>query len=357
MGVFEAQLGVAPGYTIAVPAGPWNSSPTIKVAPYTAEAWAIYGIVGQCHYVPNVDTTHEGVFELYINTGSDLIAQLPFSFRSDTAVGYYSNLAVYLPEPFFLPRASSLWIRIVDSNASGGATYSGVKVLFEPLASTVAIPFTLVKSSTTGDTVPSTLKGYTWNGTSWLTPVTGDYTWVYNTPTRGRVTSTSKAMGLVASAGVANTTYSAILTLPDMPLDFARMAEFNVSYSTDVQGSFVNDEQIITVDILDSTLAVVLAQLQYSFSGFEITTNPGVRPRFWQRMATVLFDNVPSGLTGGKSVWDDAVARVNWTVGSTGSAEGALLLLSGLRFWGTYYPNRKSRSVNLNTATHRASSR
>lgn len=70
-------------------------------------------------YIPAVDTTIQCIFDISVAPRGQRAVkiQLPYSLRSDTAVGIYnvkSNL-VYLPEGYVVPADSEIAIRVADS--------------------------------------------------------------------------------------------------------------------------------------------------------------------------------------------------------------------------------------------------
>jgi len=99
------------------------------------------GIVGlnfATNVIPGLDTTVQGIIEVYSGTviSNSLIAQFPFSFRDDTQAGYYQMQAVTdtLPEPLFVDLSGglSLHLRVAHSLGSLG-TYT-CKVLYNEQA-------------------------------------------------------------------------------------------------------------------------------------------------------------------------------------------------------------------------------
>jgi hypothetical protein len=73
-------------------------------------------------YVPAVDTTIEVLLEVGIGSfvlGQTMVAQIPFSYRSDTAVGYYMTDPVmfYFPEPLYadMSGGKSIYSKVYNS--------------------------------------------------------------------------------------------------------------------------------------------------------------------------------------------------------------------------------------------------
>lgn len=92
--------------------------------------------------IPAVDTTFQIIVDLATgNTGSEvLFAQIPYTIRNDTQVGYYMTTAesIMLPEPFFIALSSQLSVRIATSLTSS-VTVSGMSfILIEESAPVVS---------------------------------------------------------------------------------------------------------------------------------------------------------------------------------------------------------------------------
>ncbi len=85
-------------------------------------------------YVPAVDTTIECVFDISVAERGkrEVDIQLPFSLRSDTAVGYYMNKSnlVYLPEGYVVPAGSEIAVRVADSIV-GNLGYDCISLMVE----------------------------------------------------------------------------------------------------------------------------------------------------------------------------------------------------------------------------------
>lgn len=85
-------------------------------------------------YIPAVDTTIQCIFDISVAPRGQRAVkiQLPYSLRSDTAVGIYnvkSNL-VYLPEGFVVPADSEIAVRVADSIV-GNLGYNCVSLLVQ----------------------------------------------------------------------------------------------------------------------------------------------------------------------------------------------------------------------------------
>jgi hypothetical protein len=82
---------------------------------------------------PSLDTTTQQLFEIGIGgSGAEVTKlQFPYSFRKDTAVGYYhtKTINVFLPEPYFIQGLSRVAVRATDSIASA-ITYTNFKIFY-----------------------------------------------------------------------------------------------------------------------------------------------------------------------------------------------------------------------------------
>jgi hypothetical protein len=130
MGTFKTipQMGLA-GLIVSSPASSWGTGSWTTLI-QNCPAVSILGVTAQVTAIQSVDTTEEGVLELATGAvGSEVVKlQLPFSFRSDTAVGYYlTPLHLFLPEPFSIAANTRLAIRAYDSNSSS-RNYHGIRL-------------------------------------------------------------------------------------------------------------------------------------------------------------------------------------------------------------------------------------
>lgn len=88
-----------------------------------------------------VDTTDQRLFEIATGAPSaeTVIAQIPYSVRQDTNVGYVQENEgrVFLPEPIELAAGTRLSVRVADSSSSA-LTYSGFRATFREMVSATA---------------------------------------------------------------------------------------------------------------------------------------------------------------------------------------------------------------------------
>ncbi len=108
---------MATGDYVCVPAAGTAVSATTSATAWAAPlGWSIIGTPADTYiaiaavevtprYVPTIDTTIQALLEVGIGTfGTEVLEiQIPFSYRSDTAVGYYRTnpIMFYLPEPLY----------------------------------------------------------------------------------------------------------------------------------------------------------------------------------------------------------------------------------------------------------------
>jgi len=93
----------------------------------------IIGLQFQVTNIPTVDTTQQILFD--ITVGGITKVQIPYTQRSDTAVGFYPSVpysggTVFLPEPYKVPGGSAVAVQVTDS-LSSAITYNGVKILYQ----------------------------------------------------------------------------------------------------------------------------------------------------------------------------------------------------------------------------------
>jgi hypothetical protein len=121
----------ASGVTVTSDASAWGFGAWVEVYaghPYDA---SLTGVVWQVTSIPSVDTTQEVLFEIGFGaTGAESTrAQIPYSVRNDTQVGYYldASFRYVFPEPIVLRRHTRIAARVADGSASA-LTYEGVKI-------------------------------------------------------------------------------------------------------------------------------------------------------------------------------------------------------------------------------------
>lgn len=101
----------------------------------------IYSIAFHPTNIPTVDTASEFVIEVGKgHPGAETtIIQIPYSIKSDTAVGIYlPDSEVVLPEPVFVQSGQTISMRVAGSVASA-VTYQGVKIKYQALKN-IAVP-------------------------------------------------------------------------------------------------------------------------------------------------------------------------------------------------------------------------
>lgn len=114
----------------------WSYSGYTEVVPVNTITSTFYlaGMTWMTHTpAAAADVTYEVLFELATGAVSSevLIAQIPWSFRADTLVGYVPSYFVVLPEPKEIAANTRLSIRVAQSLATTSQTYSGIKVWYQ----------------------------------------------------------------------------------------------------------------------------------------------------------------------------------------------------------------------------------
>lgn len=168
-------LGIAPAAPVArtdvrfaAPDDASGAQPPSTAAAWTPGAWkdllpygwdydiALVDLVFQVTGVLALDTTREVLFEIATGAvGSEtVVAQVPYSYRNDTAVGYYldNDDRVTFPEPIKVNKDTRVAVRVTDS-AAAALTYQGVKIRFMELATSGTTP---ISSSDVNGTVTET---------------------------------------------------------------------------------------------------------------------------------------------------------------------------------------------------------
>lgn len=119
------------GISCVTVATSWRPSAWKVIAPLTNSDMYIIGLNYQVTQVPSADTTYESVVEVGIGaTGNEVVViQSPYSFRADTAVGHYMDRQkVFFPDPYYVPRGTTVSVRIAVSNAAA-VTIQGIKLM------------------------------------------------------------------------------------------------------------------------------------------------------------------------------------------------------------------------------------
>lgn len=113
--------------------GAWRYGPWKQLAQNIKTPIYIYGLQWQETKIATADTTFEMIIEIGIGgVGMEVTkVQIPYSFRSDTAVAYYLVPVgrVFLPEPFYVPQYSTISVRTAQS-AAFADTYNGIKLRY-----------------------------------------------------------------------------------------------------------------------------------------------------------------------------------------------------------------------------------
>lgn len=109
----------------------WRYSQWKVVAPFTNADMSIVGVVAQSQFIGGgADLNHENIYEIGIGEVGNptLIVQLSRIFRGDTAVGFPMEAYMWLPEPRFIPKGSTLSMRFACGQG-GQYTSDGVRIL------------------------------------------------------------------------------------------------------------------------------------------------------------------------------------------------------------------------------------
>lgn len=114
------------------PLATWKYSQWKVIAPRTNSLMYIQAISFQVTRVTTADTTYEVLLEIgFGKVGNPTLkAQVPYSFRSDTAVGIYLGKTVFFPEPFEVPAGVDVCVRYANSTASAD-TINGIKLIVQ----------------------------------------------------------------------------------------------------------------------------------------------------------------------------------------------------------------------------------
>lgn len=120
------------GISVTTNASAWvfGSWADVLTAGWTNDV-AIVGITAQPTYKPGLDTTTEVILEIGTGSGPATIVQFPYSYRKDTAVGYFPGMPCpeyFLPEPVIVPKDTRIAVRAANSPAAAN-TYNGIKLI------------------------------------------------------------------------------------------------------------------------------------------------------------------------------------------------------------------------------------
>ena len=122
------------GLTLTTGTVAWTYTAYSKIV-RTQSALSIIGLDFATANIPALDTTTEVIFDIAIGeTGSEVVKlQIPYSWRMDTAVGYYMLPAqkIFFPEPYSVSADVSISIRVANAGTTA-ITYNGIKLLAQP---------------------------------------------------------------------------------------------------------------------------------------------------------------------------------------------------------------------------------
>jgi len=121
-----AATGLAPDSSATA----WTYGTAVTASASLGVGINIIGLQFQVTNIPTVDATQEILFDITI--GGTTKVQIPYTQRSDTAVGYYQapSQTIFLPEPYSVPGGSAVAVKVTDS-LSSAITYNGVKILYQ----------------------------------------------------------------------------------------------------------------------------------------------------------------------------------------------------------------------------------
>jgi hypothetical protein len=149
--VVLSQPDASSGVSLASAASSFGFGSRLQVLPWWDYDIALTGVSFEVDEVLAVDTTREILFEIATgDVGSEVTKiQIPYSFRSDTAVGYYSqdHVEIFFPEPVVITANTRLSVRVADNNVAA-ATYDGFKVFFREIAVVSGTPVAGADSAT-----------------------------------------------------------------------------------------------------------------------------------------------------------------------------------------------------------------
>lgn len=123
-----AAAGAAP----ASAASAWGFGSWVSLGTLSQRA-AVLGLQWQNEDNPSDDATQEILWEIGTGAGGSqvTVAQIPYSFRRDSNIGYFlmTPYAIFFPEPFIIASGVEVWVRVTDSIASA-LTYRGAKLFY-----------------------------------------------------------------------------------------------------------------------------------------------------------------------------------------------------------------------------------
>jgi hypothetical protein len=128
--------GAAAGLTPAGNATAWLYGAWVEASASLATNILVLGITFQVEHILELDTTLEMMIEIGTGAGGSEATkvQIPYSYRMDTAVGYYmiSPKTIYLPEPMRIASGTRVAVRATDNHAAA-LTYTGVKIIYQEI--------------------------------------------------------------------------------------------------------------------------------------------------------------------------------------------------------------------------------
>lgn len=111
----------------------WGYSKWVILATMIPVDIYIVALTFDVGYVGAADSTWEALFEIGFGKVSNPTtkAQIPYSFRNDTAVGYYMNTnTIFFPEPILAPALTTICVRHASPITAGQSTQK-VKLLYQ----------------------------------------------------------------------------------------------------------------------------------------------------------------------------------------------------------------------------------
>ena len=128
-----AATGLAPAATVTA----WVFGAYVQASASLSTDIAVIGVTFGITTPLAVDTTTQYILEISTGAAASEVTkiQIPFSYRMDTAVGYYmpTMLKSFLPEPHIIASGSRVAVRVAHSLAEV-ITYAGVKILYREVA-------------------------------------------------------------------------------------------------------------------------------------------------------------------------------------------------------------------------------
>lgn len=117
------------GVTLTAGSVAWLYGAYVPLAVHTRADIYVWNISFQYNIISGLDTANQFIIDIGVgNAGAEVVvAQMPHSFRADTAVGHLmQTVTLFFPEPFFVPRLSRISVRAASSITN--QAYSGLKL-------------------------------------------------------------------------------------------------------------------------------------------------------------------------------------------------------------------------------------